>query len=215
MRYNVADIYKLALILDKLNLISITQMKNAKFLLFLLLIVTNYGCSQQKNNNELNFKNSIESSIESSSNSINPLIKKINTLLNDGDIDSLSMSEYYNCKSTLIANRKFIIELTEVDDKMNLKQKTIKYLESGEKILDSFILPLIKHLNEPNQSEIFDAEKLKEGVLLIQVSINETSDLSNSLDEFCVKYKLSRKMSDFDKKDFAQKIEELKSKLKN
>ncbi|WP_298153907.1 hypothetical protein [Flavobacterium sp.] len=190
-------------------------MKNAKFLLFIFLIATNYGCSQQKNNNELNFKNSIESSIVSSGNSINSLIKKIETLLNDGDIDGLSMNEYYNCKTTLIANRAFIIELSEVDDKINLKQKTIKYLESGEKILDKFILPLIQHLNKPNQTEIFDAEKLKEGLLLIQASINETSDLSNSLDAFCVKYKLSRKMSDFDKKNFTQKIEELKSKLKN
>lgn len=190
-------------------------MKKTIFFLFIFLIVTNYGYSQQKNTDELNFKNSIEFSIESSSNSINPLIKKINTLLTDGDIDSLSMSEYYNCKSTIIANREFIIELIELDDKTNLKQKTLKYLESNEKILHIFILPLIKHLNEPNQNEIFDAEKLTEGLLLIQDSINETSVLSNSLDEFCVKYKLSRKMSDFDKKNLTQKVEELKSKLKN
>lgn len=190
-------------------------MKKTRFLLFVFLIVSNYGWSQQKNNHQLNFKNSVEFTIESSSNSINPLIKKINTLLNDGDIDSLSMSEYYNCKSILKANREFILELVEADDKINLKQKTIKYLESSEKILEDFIRPVIIHLNKPNQNEIFDADKLKEGLILIQASINETSELSNSLDEFCAKYKLLRKMSDFDKIDFSQKIEEMKSKFKD
>ena len=190
-------------------------MKNVKHFFFLLFIVSNYGCSQQKNNKELNFKNSIEFSIESSSNSINPLIKKINILYNNGEIDSLSLNEYRECKSALKANRELLDQLVEVDNKINLKQKTIKYLETTEKISDSFILPIIKHLNEPNQTKIFDAEKLKEGLLLIEASVNETSDLSNSLDEFCVKYKLSRKMSDFEKKDYVQKIEELKSKIKN
>jgi hypothetical protein len=190
-------------------------MRNIKHLFFLLLIVTNNGCSQQKNNTNLNFKNSIEYSIESSSNSLNPLIQKINIIVNDGEIDSFSMNDYYNCKSTLIANRNFVNELEEVDNKTNLKQKTVKYLETGEKILDNLILPIIKHLDNQNQNEIFDLEKLKEGLILVETLVNETSDLSNSLEEFCIKYKLSKKMSDFEKEDYIQKIEVLKSKLKN
>lgn len=190
-------------------------MKRSILSIILLVFITNISCSQEKNVKELDFKNSIESSIESSSESINPLIKKIYTILNDGDIDSFSITEYDNCKSTIVANKKFVIELVEVDDKINLKHKTIKYLESVEKILDEFILPIIKHLNEPNQTKVFDMEKLKKGLLLIQTSVNETSDLNNSLDSFCIKYKLSKKMNEFDKKEFTQKIEELKSKLKN
>ena len=181
-------------------------MKSSILSIILLLLITNISCSQEKNNKEIDFKNSIESSIESSSKSINPIIKKINTLFNDGDIDSLSITEYNNCKSTIIANKMFVIELVEVDDKINLKQKAIKYLETIEKILEDFILPLIKHLNKPNQTEVFDKEKLKIGLLLIQTSINETSDFSNSLDLFCVKYKLSRKMSDFDKKNLHKEL---------
>lgn len=191
------------------------HMKRSILSIILLVFITNISCSQEKNVKELDFKNSIESSIESSSESINPLIKKIYTILNDGDIDSFSITEYDNCKSTIVANKKFVIELVEVDDKINLKHKTIKYLESVEKILDEFILPIIKHLNEPNQTKVFDMEKLKKGLLLIQTSVNETSDLNNSLDSFCIKYKLSKKMNEFDKKEFTQKIEELKSKLKN
>ncbi|SFB15003.1 hypothetical protein SAMN05660845_1871 [Flavobacterium swingsii] len=187
-------------------------MKNVKYLFFLLFIISNYGCSQEKNNKELNFKNSIEFSIETSSNSINPLIKKINTILNNGDIESLSMNEYNNCKSTLKANKELLNQLVEIDNKINLKQKTIKYLEIVEKISDDFILPIIKHINDPNQSEIFDREKLKGGIVLVESLVSETSDLNNSLDEFCVKYKLPKKMSDFEKKDYAEKIKALKSK---
>lgn len=190
-------------------------MKNLILLLVLSILTTNNSCSQQRNFKELNFKNSIEYSIENSSNSINPLIKKINTLLNDGEIDSLSVNEYNNCKDTLKAQNQFINELIEVDNEINLKLSTIKYLETVEKILDSFILPIIKHLNESNQNEIFDAEKLKQGLSLVEKSVNDASELSNNLDKFCKKYKLSRKMSDLEKKEFTQKIEKLKSKLKN
>ncbi len=189
------------------------QMKNIKSLFLLLFIITNYGCSQQNINEKLNFKNSIEYSIESSSNSLNPLIQKINIIVNNGEIDNFSMKDYYKCKSTLIANRNFVNELEEVDSKINLKEKTIKYLETGEKTLEKIILPIIKLLDD--QNEIFDSEKLKEGLILVENLVYETSDLSDSLEEFCIKYKLSRKMSDFEKEDYIQKIEVLKSKLKN
>jgi len=190
-------------------------MKSSIILFILFALTTNTSCSQQKNSENLYLKNSVEYSIENVSNSINPLIKKINILLNDGEIDSLSMNEYYNCKKTLKAHIEFLNELVEVDNEIKLKESTIKYLETVEKILDSFILPIIKHLNEPNQNEIFDAEKLKNGLLLIEKSVKETSELSNNIDKFCEKYKLARKMSDFEKKDLSQKIENLKSKLKN
>ncbi len=85
-------------------------------------------------------------------------------------------------------------------------------MEVVEKISDDFILPIIKHINDPNQSEIFDREKLKGGIVLVESLVSETSDLNNSLDEFCVKYKLPKKMSDFEKKDYAEKIKALKSK---
>ncbi|MBM6497915.1 hypothetical protein [Flavobacterium macrobrachii] len=190
-------------------------MKSSILSFFLLLLATHNSCSQEKNTKELNFKNAIEYSIENCSNNINPIIKKINTLLNEGDIDSLSMIEYYNCKNTLKAEIKFINDLSEVDNEIKLKESTIKYFETVDKILDNFILPVITHLNNPNQSEIFDAEKLKQGILLMEKSVTETSELSNNLDMFCAKYKLSRRMSEFEKKELTQKIENLKSELKN
>src|SRR5690606_33462270 len=60
-----------------------TLMKSSILSFILLLLATHNGYSQEKNNKELNFKNSIEYSIENSSNCINPIIKKINILLND------------------------------------------------------------------------------------------------------------------------------------
>lgn len=185
-------------------------MKNTILLFFCFFIAPNYSYSQEINDKELNFKNSIEYSIEVSNNSINPLIEKINILLNDGDIENLSMEEYDNCKSTLKANRKFVAELAEIDNEISLKQKTIKYLETVDKILEDFILPIIEFINTPNQSEMYNSEKLHEGVLLIESSINETSNLSDSIDKFCTKYNLSRKMSDFKKEEYVKKIETLK-----
>ncbi|WP_395054533.1 hypothetical protein [Flavobacterium sp.] len=190
-------------------------MRDSIFLFIIFLITNNYCYSQQNNNKELVFKNSIESSIEVDSNSINPLINKIKTLLNDGDIDSLSMNEYKNCKSTFKANRKLVNNLEEVDDKINLKNRTIKYLENNEKILDSFILPIIIFLHEPNQSKLYDKNKLNEGLILLESSVNLTSELSTAIDEFCTKYKLPRKMSELEKKKYQQQIEKTKIKLKN
>ncbi len=190
-------------------------MRNSIFLFITFLITSNYGCSQQKSNKELFFKNSIESSIEVDSNNLNPIINKIKTLLKNGDIDSLSMNEYNNCKSTIKANREFVNKLEEVDNKINLKNKTIQYLDNSEKILDNFILPIIKFLNEPNQTKVFDKNKLNEGLLLLESSVNLTSDLSKTIDEFCTKYKLPRKMSEFEKNDYKQQIEEIRIKLKN
>ena len=190
-------------------------MKKLKFLFLLFSIPLISSCSNQKNNTFLNFKNSIEYSIESSSNSINPLINKINILVNDGDIDKLSMEEYHNCKANLIANKEFVMNLVEVDIEFNLKEKTIKYLELEEKILDSFILPVIKFLNAPNQNEIFNTVQLKNGFLLLESMVNHTDDLSNSLEKFCLKYQLPIKMSEFEKKEYTQKIEILKRELKN
>ena len=54
-----------------------------------------------------------------------------------------------------------------------------------------------------------------EAFMLIESTINETSTLSNSLDQFCMKYKLPREMSNFEKEDYKQKIEELKIKFGN
>lgn len=190
-------------------------MRNSIFIFIIFLIASNYSCSQQNNNKELIFKNSIESSIEVDSNSLNPLINKIKTLLNDGDIDSLSMNEYYNSKSTIKANREFVNQLEEVDNKINLKNRTLRYLDNSEKILDSFILPIIKFANEPNQNKVYDKKKLTEGILLLESSVNLTSDLSNAIDEFCTKYKLQREMSAFEKNGYKQKIEEVRIKLKN
>src|SRR5690606_34883168 len=87
-----------------------TLMKSSILSFILLLLATHNRYSQEKNNKELNFKNSIEYSIENSSNCINPIIKKINILLNDGDIDSLSINEYHNCKKTVKAQKVFINE---------------------------------------------------------------------------------------------------------
>ena len=119
---------------------------------------------------------------------------------------------YIDCKSTIKSNKQLIKELIEVDNDNNLKSGTIKYLENCEKILDSFILPAIKYLNE---SEDFDRNKMMEAFNLIQTAINQASDLSESLEIFCDKYKLPREMSDFDKNDYQQKIDEIKSKLEN
>lgn len=188
------------------------QMKNINPLFLLILIITNYGCSQQKNNEKLNFKNTIELSIESTSSKINPIIKEINILLKEGKSDDKLMEMYIDCKSTIKSNKQLIKELIEVDNDNNLKSGTIKYLENCEKILDSFILPAIKYLNE---SEDFDRNKMMEAFNLIQTAINQASDLSESLEIFCDKYKLPREMSDFDKNDYQQKIDEIKSKLEN
>ena len=109
-------------------------------------------------------------------------------------------------------NRQLISKLVEVDDEINMKNGTIQYLENGDKLLDGFILPMIKFINE---SEDFDKDKLMEAFNLIKVIVNQTSDLSESLEIFCIKYQLPREMRDFDKKDYAHKIDELKSKLGN
>ena len=188
------------------------QMKNIKPLFFLLLIIINYGCSQQKNNEKLNFKNTIELSIESISSKTNPLIKELNILLKEGKSDDKLMEMYIDCKSSIKSNKQLITELVEVDDDINLKNGTLKYLENCEKIVNGFILPAIKYLNE---SEDFDRNKLMEAFNLIQISINQTSNLSESLEIFCDKYKLPRKMTDFDKKDYNEKIAEIKTKLEN
>lgn len=186
--------------------------KLIKILISIVFIWTNHCYSQQKNNEKLVFKNSIEYSIESVSNELNPLIKKINILFNDGDIDSITMKDYHLCKSTINLNKQFVKNLVEVDNEINLKSGTVKYLENCEKILDIFILPVIRFLN---YSEEIDRNKIIEGISLIETSVKETSDLSQSLDEFCLKYKLSRRMSDFDKNEFNEKIEKIKSELKN
>jgi len=190
-------------------------MNKIKFLFYLISFCTIQSYAQQKEDVQLNFKNAIEYSLESSSNSVNPIIKKINTLLDDGEIDSLSLEEYHNCKATIQANKKFVIGLEEVDDNINLKLKTEKYLESAEKFVDNFILPVIKHLNVPNQAEVFDSEKLTKGLLAIEVLVNKTSELNNSLEEFCLKYELSKNMSDYEREEYTGKIERLKSKLEN
>ncbi|MCL9770455.1 hypothetical protein NAT47_08495 [Flavobacterium sp. HXWNR69] len=186
--------------------------KLIKILISIVFIWTIDCYCQQKNNEKLDFKNSIEYSIESVSNELNPLIKKINILFNDGDIDSLTMNDYHLCKSTINLNKHFVEKLVEVDNEINLKSGTIKYLEDCEKILDIFILPVIKVLN---YSEEIDRNKIIDGISLIETSLKQTTDLSQSLDEFCLKYNLSRRMRDFDKNVFKEKIEKLKSELNN
>ena len=186
------------------------QIANLKPLLYLFLIITNFSCGQQKNNEKLNFKNTIELSIGSVSSKVNPLIKEIGILLKENNSDDKLIERYNICKSTITLNKKLISELDEVDIDINLKSGTIEYLENCEKILESFILPVIKYVNE---FENIDRNKLIESFSLIQITIQQTSDLSESLEIFCHKHKLPREMKDFDKNDYNAKISELKTKL--
>lgn len=187
-------------------------MRNAKYLFFLLLTITNFSFSQQKNNEKLNFKNTIELSLKSISSKVNPLIKEINIHLKERKSDNKLMEMYIDCKSSIKLNKQLINELVEVDKDINLKSGTINYIENCEKILEGFTLPVIKYLND---SENFDKNKLIEAFNLIQITINQTSDLSESLEIFCNKYKLPREMSDFDKNEYKEKIAEIKTKFGN
>lgn len=181
-----------------------------KTLIFLLLIATTNSCSSQDKNVKSEFKNTIELSIDSTSSKLNPLIKKINILLKEQESDKELMNMYFDSKSSLRINKEMINQLTEVDNKINLKERTLVYLENCDKILEAFVLPVIKYLNE---SEEIDRNKLIEAFPLIQKTLNETNLLSDSLDEFCAKYKLERQMNDFEKDALQKKFDDVKAKL--
>ncbi len=187
-------------------------MDKVKYIIFLLLIVTNFCQSQQSKNDKQNFKNSIELSIITTNDKLKPLIQKINFLLKERKSDNALMEMYNEAKSTIQSNKELINQLVEVDNKINLKSGTLKYLENCERIQDIFVLPLIKFLNE---SGTIDRNTIKEAFALAQSTIKETSDLSDLLGNFCSKYKLSRELREFEKVDYKQKIEEIQTKLGN
>ena len=81
-------------------------MNKVKHTIILLLLVVNYGCSQQKEKS--NFKNTIELSIKSVSSKVNPLIKKMNVLLKEGKSDNELIDMYNDSKSTILLNKELI-----------------------------------------------------------------------------------------------------------
>ena len=185
-------------------------MDKIKIYFFFFLITTTNGCSSQDKDSKRNFINTIELSVSSTSSKINPLIKKLNILLKEQKSEEKLMDMYNDSKSTLRTSKEMINQLTEVDNKINLKARTLNYLENCDKILEGFILPVIKYLN---QSQELDKYKLIEAFNIIQKTVNETSSLIDSVEEFCIKYKLPRKIDDIDKEALQKKAEEVKAKL--
>ena len=187
-------------------------MRTYKTIILLLLISTNYCFSQKKIDDKRKFKSVIEISIDSTSSKINPLIKKANILLQEKKESDELVKMYNESKLSLKIHKELVGKLIEVDSKINLKEQTLAYLDNCEKLLDSFILPTIKYINE---SETFEREKIVQAFTLMQEAINQASTLSDSMEKFCIKYKLTRRLNDFDKEDYRKAIEEIKAKIEN
>ena len=184
-------------------------MNPTKIFLFLLFTVTNYACSQ-KVDDERKFKNTIELSIKSSSEKLNPLISNIGTHLKEQRTDSTLFRQYDEAKVNLTLNKKLVSELTEVDKKFNLREKTLLYFDNCSKLLDGSMLPAIKFINGTEKLENLDLNSM---FAQIQTAINDTFVLSETLEQFCKKYKLDPKVELFEKNQYNAQIGEIKKML--
>ena len=188
-------------------------MSKYKTIIFLLLITTNHCLSQKKaNDDKRKFKNAIEISIDSTSSKTNPLIDKTKILLKEGKPSEELVIMYNESKLSFKIYKELVGNLTEADNEINLKAQTLVYLDNGENLLDKFILPTIRYLNE---SEPIDVEKIKQAFTLMQDCVNQMAILNDSMDKFCAKYKLSRRLNDFDKEGNAKIIDEIETKIGN
>ena len=184
---------------------------NSKTIFILLLFaVTNFACSRKVDDDKRKFKNTIELSIKSSSEKLNPLISNIVSHIKEQKPDSTLFRHYNEAKANLTANKKLISNLTEVDKDFNLKDKTLLYFDNCNKLLDVFIFPAIKYINGEEKIENIDFNNM---FAQIQTAINDTSLLSESLKQFCVKYKIDPKVELFDKNQYNAQMEEINRRL--
>lgn len=184
----------------------VETMNLTKIFLFLLFAVSNYACSQKSDDNKRKFKNTIELSIKSSSEKLNPLISNIVNHLKEQKSDTTLFKQYDEAKLNIIVNKKLVNDLTEVDKDFNLKEKTLLYFDNCNKLLDGFMFPAINYINGSEKIENIDFNNM---FAQIQTAINDTSVLSEFLEKFCVKYKLDPKVNLFDKNQYNAQIDEI------
>ena len=186
------------------------KLKNI-FTFFLIIIAFNLN-AQKKENKEQKFKNNIELCVKTISEKINPLIQKVVVQLKAKQPNTELIEMYNEAKSSIKNNKEFVTSLTELDTKINLKYETLKYIEGSNKLLENFLFPSIKVINEIS---IIEKDKIGEMFLLIQSEINESQNLSDKIELFCKNHKLKREISVFEKNEYNEMIEKVKNKMKN
>lgn len=182
-------------------------MKKYHFLVLIILISSCKGTKKQIITTK-EFEKTIEQSIISLSESVNPIIKEFNYIIQDNRKANKLDSLYKNAKKIVAINEQIVELLDEKDDEIKLKKKMKNYLKETKDFLDNGIYPLMEFYKVNNET-FLTAKEIKPIFISFRKIMEESERMSNNLEVFCKKHNIEMGLDKFDKSKYNGKVQEV------
>jgi hypothetical protein len=180
--------------------------KSYIFVLVLVVSITQ-SCRSSKTNEDSpeKIRYTVELAIKKDARKMNEIIWEFNDNKVQGIDNVQLLNEMYNeaLKSNTIC-KELIINLDDINSKINLKKEALEYFDFSKTFLEDFVKPMATLSLNDLQQNIDLQIKMKNSLIK---NTDFTKRMSDRIIEFCKEYNLEMELSEYDKSQFKEDIE--------